>query len=123
MKSNKMNAEFAPAKSGQPTPTPWYIASAVPGNVLKVCVGQGRVICEVMGLEHVGGGKYLPSAEAKGNAELIALAVNSHAALVEALRKCKAAVEDSSKPPSARMELVRDYATPALGVATGKGEL
>jgi len=51
----------------------------------------------------------------------IALAINNHQALVDALRKCKAAIEDQSLPPSARMELVRDYATPAIANAQGKG--
>lgn len=33
---------------------------------------------------------------------------------LEALRACKAAVENKELPPSARMELVRDIATPIL---------
>jgi hypothetical protein len=34
--------------------------------------------------------------------------------LLGALRLCKAAVEDSNLSPSARLELVRDYSTPAI---------
>lgn len=34
-----------------------------------------------------------------------------------ALDQCKAAAENKSLPPSARLELVRDYATPALDLA------
>jgi hypothetical protein len=37
--------------------------------------------------------------------------------LLDALAKCKAIVEDGSKPPSARLELVRDLATPILRAA------
>jgi hypothetical protein len=33
---------------------------------------------------------------------------------IRALRHCKAAVENKELSPSARMELVRDYATPVL---------
>lgn len=38
--------------------------------------------------------------------------------LLAALIKCKAAVENTNLPPSARMELVRDYATPAILAAS-----
>ena len=34
--------------------------------------------------------------------------------LLEALRDCKDSVENQALPPSARLELVRDYATPAI---------
>lgn len=39
--------------------------------------------------------------------------------LLEALKRCKAAVENTNLPPSARMELVRDFATPAIAKAKG----
>ena len=48
------------------------------------------------------------------NADFIIQACNAHEQLIEALRQCKAAVEDGSLPPSARLELVRDIATPIL---------
>lgn len=48
-------------------------------------------------------------------ARLIAAAPDLLAALI----KCKEAVENGNLPPSARMELVRDYATPAITKAKG----
>ncbi len=37
--------------------------------------------------------------------------------LLTALRRCKTSAEDGNQPPSARLELVRDYATPAIVAA------
>lgn len=39
--------------------------------------------------------------------------------LLAALKRCKAAAEDSNRLPSARLELVRDYATPLIVAAEG----
>ena len=54
----------------------------------------------------------------EANARLIAAAPE----LLEALKKCKAVVENGNLPPSARMEFVRDYAAPAIAKAEGRGE-
>ena len=37
--------------------------------------------------------------------------------MLAGLKQCKAAVEDTKRLPSARMELVRDYATPLIVAA------
>lgn len=39
--------------------------------------------------------------------------------LLEALKRCRAAAEDNNRLPSARLELVRDYATPLIIAAEG----
>jgi hypothetical protein len=55
------------------------------------------------------------SPQGEANAALIAAAPDLLAALVA----CKAAAENQSLTPSARLELVRDYATPAIVLAGG----
>lgn len=42
---------------------------------------------------------------------------------LEALKACKAAVENKELPPSARLELVRDFAAPAIQNADGAAKL
>lgn len=50
----------------------------------------------------------------EGDAALISELCEIIGELHRGLRACKNAVEDGSIPPSARMELVKDYATPLL---------
>lgn len=107
----KQQAEATPA-SGQHTPWtpgPWSTEKRLTTEITiraadKTVIGGAR--CD----------SYLPAYEAEANATLIA----SAPALLEALKKCKAAVENGNLPPSARMELVRDYATPIINQAEGR---
>ncbi len=78
---------------------------------------QGQEICAIHAADE--SGRRVSKQEAQANAARLALAWNCHDELVEALRKCKAIVENKDMPPSARMELVRDYATPVLAKVGG----
>ena len=57
-----------------------------------------------------------------GQLKNAAFICQTRAELLEALKKCKAVVENGNLPPSARMEFVRDYAAPAIAKAEGRGE-
>lgn len=112
MKSKQQEA--APV-SGQHTPGPWRIGSR-PGYV---ACGQGddsRTIAIVQPENCYADEVSQAHQTLMANARLIAAAP----ALLEALKKCKAAVENGNLPPSARMELVRDYATPTIAAAEGR---
>lgn len=125
MKSNH-SADTAPAnQSGQHTPGPWEVWPDADSDQIAVGpVGGGVAVCDVVNTNGCGLSTEESRARGRNNARLIAsapalleciesLQAQLKAAL-DALAKCKAAVENKSQMPSARMELVRDYATPIL---------
>ena len=85
------------------SPEPWHIDTTPAGQVCVIATLKigCRLVCVV-------GPEEDPSTEP--DAQLIA----SAPAMRAALASCKAAVENGSLPPSARMEIVRDLATPIL---------
>lgn len=116
MKS-KQQAEAAPV-GGQHTPGPWRLAFNNAADGWTVEAGHNDYIGHTAAFTPRPGSneRTLSRDEAEANARLIAAAPT----LLEALKKCKAAVENGNLPPSARMELVRDYATPTIAAAEGR---
>ena len=108
------------------TPTPWSVRAA------RNDEGYGLLICDEDQTILAGMDTWLgptPEAEMEANAAFIVRACNSHAALVEALRKMMKLVadfEDAAKgdcdmPELSEADSIHEQARAAIARATGQG--
>ena len=102
--------------TGKPSPAPWvvlepYTNRSVYPIAIKLPVPDENAFWIIGEFNSQGG----TPEQCRANADLAA----SAPLMLAALAACKAAAENAALPPSARLELVRDFATPAILAARG----